>query len=814
MSVGVYAKVAIENTAYHFDKLYSYEIPFQMIGKAVPGVRVMVPFGQGNTAKVSMIFSVDSYGVDKAKPISSVLDSEPVVSKEMLELAQWMNERYFCTLYEAVKPMIPSGLGFKIKNSYILKEDFKDFDRQKYTDMQWQIITLLHSSVRALPFETIKGKLNIEENNPELVLLLQEGTVLKVNTAAAKVKDAVSRMVRPLQGFTEKLTPRQREVYQTLQDVGMVSEKELLYFTGASSGVLKSLCAKGAAEIFEHEVYRTPLAASVKVEKRKIILSEDQNRVLEGLKTDYYKKKGGTALLYGVTGSGKTSIFMKLIEKVRQDGKGVIAMVPEISLTAQTIAAFKAVFGGDIAVFHSGLSLGERMDEWKRVRRGEANIVVGTRSAVFAPIKDIGLIVIDEEQEHTYKSESAPRYDTREVARWRCKRAGGLCLLCSATPSVESAYRAQKKQFSFYRLDSRYGQADLPEVELVDLSADFGQEGEILIGTKLREALQENFEQKQQSIILLNRRGYHTFTSCRACKQVVTCPHCSISLTYHSANNRLMCHYCGYSTRFTTKCPVCSQEAVFTRGIGTQRVEEELRHILPQASILRMDADAVTAKYSMEKNLADFASGEYDVMVGTQMVAKGLDFAKVTLVGVVLADQMLYGDDFRSSERSFDLLTQVVGRAGRRDQPGKAMIQTYMPGNPYLHLAAEQDYFGFYKREILFRKSMLYPPFADILVIGFTAESEQYARSAANSFTANIRRLAQEEYTDLPLRVLPAAPATVARVSNKFRYRIIIKCRNTKRFRDMVRRLLMEFYSDKKYQKVSVYADSNPYNVI
>ena len=631
----------------------------------------------------------------------------------------------------------------------------------------------------------------------------------------SRVKDATSKMVRCIPGYEGKLTPRQRDVYQTLLDVGEASEKELCYFTGASASVVRALVEKGAAEAFEYEVYRRPdFFPEEEEDPDHLVLSPAQQQVLEELTGEYRNPEGcRSALLYGITGSGKTSVFLKLIQRVRDEGKSVIVMVPEISLTSQTIRQFRRWFGDGIALLHSGLSLGERLDEWKRVRRGEASIVVGTRSAVFAPVNNLGLVVIDEEQEHTYQSESSPRYDAREVARYRCWKQGAFCLLSSATPSVETTRMAQEKKFGFHKLSDRFGQAVLPQVELVDMNQD-APSGDASFGKTLARALKENFQEGRQSILLLNRRGYHTFATCQTCHEVVSCPHCSISLTYHSANGRLMCHYCGYSVPYSRHCPSCGSDTVTFRGAGTQKAEEQLQALLPEARVLRVDTDSVAAKYSLEKKLDQFAKGEYDVMVGTQMVAKGLDFENVTLVGVLSADQSLYSDDFRSNERTFDLLTQVVGRAGRGKYPGRAIIQTYAPENPVLHLAAQQDYFGFYRQEILFRQAMLYPPFVDILVIGFVGEKESLVKQGANAFLRDLGQLAREEYSDLPLRVLQPSPAAVAKVSNKYRYKLLVKCRNTPRLREMISRLLVQFASQREFQQVTAYADPNPYRIL
>ncbi len=810
------AQVAVENTVYHFDKLFTYAVPDSLRERALPGVRVTVPFGSGNRKRVGVIFSLGGEPGPGIKELDSLLDKEPVLSPEMLDLALWMKDRYYCTLFDAVKLMIPAGLHFRLKDSYVLSPDFKDFDREEYTPVQWQIILFLRESGKSVPWESLSGKLGIDRDSPDFLRLLERQIVCKVNTASSRVKDAVSKMVRPIPDFSGKLTPRQKEVYQVLTDVGEASEKELCYFTGVSSSVVKALTDKGAAEIFEYEVFRRPeLFGEKSEEPAEIILSPSQQTAFDGLLRQYKASSGSRcALLYGVTGSGKTSVFLKLIQTVRAEGKGVIVMVPEISLTGQAIARFHEAFGDGIAVFHSGLSLGERMDEWKRVRQGKAGIVIGTRSAVFAPVRELGLIVLDEEQEHTYKSESSPRYDAREVARWRCGKSGAFCLFSSATPSLESYRMAREGKYGFYQLTSRFGNAQMPLVELADMNGELVPGDGYAIGDTLARALLENFQQGRQSIVLLNRRGYHTFASCTSCHEVVTCPNCSISLTYHSANHRLMCHYCGYSVPYTTKCPACGSDTVTFRGLGTQKAEEQLQELLPEARILRIDTDSVAARYSLEKKLEQFSKGEYDVMVGTQMVAKGLDFEDVTLVGVLSADQSLYSDDFRSSERTFDLLTQVVGRAGRGSRPGTAIIQTYAPENPVLRLAVEQDYAGFYEQEAAYRQALLYPPFVDLLVIGFVGTRESLVKEASEAFLRSLEELASREYPELPLRVLRPSPAAVARVGGKYRYKLIVKCRNTARLRQMASRLLIDFAGRREYQQVTAYADPNPYHIL
>jgi len=474
MNEALFAKVAVENAVYHFDKLFTYRVPEHLRGQAVPGARVSVPFGAGNRRRVGLVFSLSGEGGEKVKDIDSVLDREPALSPPMLELAQWLKERYYCTLFEAAKLMIPTGYHLRLQDSCVLSPEFRDYDRENYTETQWRAILFLRGAGKSVPLDKLAQETGLEERSPEMEDLLARGVLCKVNTAISRVGDATSKMVRPVPDYEGKLTPRQRDVYQTLLDCGEASEKELCYFTGASASVVRALVDKGAAEAFAYEVYRRPdFFQEEQLSPGAVTLSPAQEQALQGLLREYHNPQGNrSALLYGVTGSGKTSVFLKLIQHVREQGKGVIVMVPEISLTAQTIRQFRSWFGDGIALFHSGLSLGERLDEWKRVRRGEASIVVGTRSAVFAPVKDLGLIVIDEEQEHTYKSESSPRYDAREVARYRCWKEGAFCLFSSATPSVETTRMAQEKKMGFHRLEERFGQAALPQVELVDMNQD------------------------------------------------------------------------------------------------------------------------------------------------------------------------------------------------------------------------------------------------------------------------------------------------------------------------------------------------------
>lgn len=819
MTDAIVAKVAVDNTVYHFDKAFDYLVPNELLSSAEPGRRVMVPFGTGNSKRQGMILELSKQppaniaNYHQLKKIAAVLDKAPLLNTEMLLLVTWLKERYFCTLYDAVKLLLPTGINLKMKVEYSLTCRLEDLEQKKFTETEWQIICFLGTKKGTVERGKLLKSLGFSIENLALEKLCERGFLERTDGFVRQVGDAAEKMVRLREetAVRAKLSPKQKDVLKILTDVGTASLKELCYFAGVTVSVVNALVSKGIAEFYECEVYRNPYENVEPCGSSDAIhLSEEQQDAYDNLYKQYSEGNGGVSLLYGITGSGKTSVFMSLIDVAYSSGKGIIVMVPEISLTPQTISLFHQRYGKRVAVFHSGLSLAQRLDEWKRVKNGEAIIAVGTRSAVFAPFDHIGLIIMDEEQEYTYKSDSSPRYHARDVAKFRCAYHHALLILASATPSVESYYYASTGRYSLNTLSTRFGEAKLPNVTIVDMNKELENGNTSILSSTLLEALDENMESKKQSIILLNRRGYNTFVSCKSCGHVVTCPNCSISMTYHSANNRLMCHYCGFSIPFTQQCSECHEDCMRYSGFGTQRAEQELQQLLPVARILRLDTDSTLTRFAYEKKLRLFAKGEYDIIVGTQMVAKGLDFENVTLVGVLSADQALYSDDFRSSERAFDLLTQVAGRAGRGKYEGNAIIQTFTPENGIIRLAARQDYEAFYCDEIRFRKGMLYPPFADIIIVGFVGVSELKVREGSNAFLKMLSVLAKNEYSELPMRVLNPSPALIAKISNKYRYKIIIKCRNDRKFRDMLSRLLVSFSALREYAEVTAFADCNP----
>ncbi len=814
MSV-LYAETSVDGVLPSFDKTYAYAIKSDSENIKV-GSRVLVPFGNSNKPKMAVVTGITDVRPDAkiVKKIMRVVDDEPVITPEMIKTAFWIKERTFSTVYEVIKAMLPAGINYKTVVSYSLNDECV-IDKELLDDEEKAIYKFFTEKKRGFVLkEKICKSVKISEDSDVFKRMYEKNILFRNFDASRRVGDNLQKMVRLLSvdGDT-KLSQKQQSVVDLLSEVGTASVKEVCYFTGVTSAVINTLVSKGVCEFYDKEIYRMPFTAENSC-RTDIHLSVKQQNAYEGLKELLNKDESAAALLYGVTGSGKTQVFLKLIDDAVDKGKDVIVMVPEISLTPQTITLFKKRYGNKIAVFHSGLSMGERVDEYKRVKNKEASIAIGTRSAVFAPFENLGLVIMDEEQEHTYKSENNPRFHARDVAKFRCSQNNALLLLASATPSVETFANAKNGRYKLFTLDERYGKSVLPEVVTVNLNeeAKFGEKA--VIGRYLAEELQKNYENGHQSIILLNRRGYNTFVACKKCGNVITCPNCSISMTYHSMNGKLMCHYCGHSSAREIKCDACGSSEIRFNGVGTQRIEEELKFLLPDAKVLRMDADSTMSRFAYEKNFESFGKGEYDIMVGTQMVAKGLDFENVTLVGVICADMQLYNDDFRSSERTFSLLTQVIGRSGRGSFSGKAVIQTFTPDNEIIKFANNQDYDSFYDYEIQIRKMMVYPPYCDLCVVGFVGENENVVSGASKSFLQLLKDKTTEKFKTEQLIVLGPVPLKVAKVSNKYRYRLILKCHNTKSFRNMISETLSEFDEKYKRNNVTVYADINPETMI
>ena len=810
------AKIAVSAATFAIDKPYSYCVPDEM--ELQPGQRVTVPFGRGNRRCEGVVLSVETGSADGLKAVDCSLDEQPVVSPVLLRLAAFVRERYFCTFYEAIRAMLPAGLWFQTRESFSLTED-----------LSWKEKTIKNADARTILelMENLGGQ--AEEDHLRQAITDEERFQSAVQYLARKKWISTqSEYLRRLGDKTERIAtlasspeeameyashrPKsaamQRAVLELMCSIGSVSVKELCYFTGASTATVNRLEKLGYLTLSERPVLRCREIKPAKLDGP-LILNEDQQAAFEGLDTQRRSDAPGAALLYGVTGSGKTSVYIKLIQSCLADGKSAMLLVPEIALTPQLLGIMAAHFGETVAVLHSSLSAGERYDQWKRVRDGDAKLVVGTRSAVFAPAADLGLIILDEEQEHSYKSENSPRYDAREVALWRGSKEKALVLLGSATPAVETMYRAKIGIYKLYTLNQRFGGRKLPDVTIVDMHEELKQGNDLSFSHELQDAILDAHQMDKQTIILLNRRGNSRALVCVDCRETPECPRCAVRLTYHSANNRLMCHYCGFSQPVPQRCPQCDGP-LKTIGTGTQKVQQELRDLYPEMESDRMDADTVSATNTHEKILERFQSNRTPVLIGTQMVAKGLNLPDVTLVGVMDAELSLYNSSFRAAETTFNMLTQVVGRAGRGDAPGRAIIQTVIPDHQVIRLAAAQDYEGFYDLEVRLRQVQNDPPFGDLATITFTGEEETAVlRGAAKFRDSLIACLKNPGYEQEVCTVLGPAPCAVPKINYHFRYRLTLRCRMSRNLRNLIAHLLRQFSQDKLNRKVSAFADVN-----
>lgn len=812
------AKIAVSAATYWVDRPYDYRIPDALRDKIAPGVRVVVPFGGGNRRTEGIVLSLGAAqpGI-RLKNIASVLDAEPVLSPEMIRLAVWLRERYFCTVYDAVHAMLPAGLWYQMESVYTLCVGIdreRAYEAAGKSGQERLVLDAVFAHGGSCPLTDLECVFENASPSRALQSLVRKGILQTDSREKRRVGDKKIRMVslavsaedaQTAADRREKRAPLQSACLRLLCTLERVSLSELCYFTGASQSSVNALVKAGMVEITQDEVFRRSTFRSAETVPLPV-LNEEQRTAFEGILALYDGKKPSASLLCGVTGSGKTSVYVHLIDAMRRMGKASVLLVPEIALTPQMIRIFSSYFGDDVAVLHSSLAVGERYDEWKRIKTGRARVVIGTRSAVFAPCSDLGLIIIDEEQEYTYKSENAPRYHARDAAKYRCASSNALLVLGSATPDVESRYRAEQGIYHFFTLRSRFNARQLPAVRIVDMRQELrGGNGSEISGVLLSE-LQENIRRGEQSILFLNRRGTASLVVCGECGHTYTCPHCSVNLTWHSANRRLICHHCGYTRPLDDACPECGG-MLNQFGAGTQKLEEQLREALPDVELLRMDADSVSPAGSHEKILSQFREKKVPILIGTQMVTKGLDFENVTLVGVISADQLLYCGDYRAGERCFSLITQVVGRSGRGEKPGRAIIQTFTPQNPVIRMASRQDYDGFYAEEIELRRLQNCPPFSDIVTVTVSAEDE----STVLRCCAYIRdRMRSELRRRRDAAVLGPAPLPVVRVSNRYRYRVTLHCRYDKEIRRLVSGLLIQCNTAKEYKGASVFADYNP----
>lgn len=806
------AEIAVSGTLYSFDMLFSYTVP-QNMRKVQCGCRVLVPFGKGDSRRIGVVMKLadgDGLGL---KPVLSLVDSDPVLSKEFINLAFYLHDNTFCTYFEAVKAMLPPAMNVTVKEKFRVNRNFDDF---KSLDSE---ATELFGKIQQFSddaglndfisnFISENGRKTIDE-------LCENSAIVSDNIFRQKIGDAVMKTVRLTDKYINcpesfRLTPKQKTVVKFLEENGTASSRETAYMCGVTAVVIANLVRNGAVEEYETEIFRRVDDFSEgRADINKTILSDEQQNAYNLISEQVHKRKPAVFLLHGVTGSGKTSVFEKLISDTVSGGRQVMMLIPEISLTPQVLKRFRSLFGKRVAVIHSGLTLGQRLDEYKRIKKGDADIVIGTRSAVFAPLDNIGLIIMDEEGERSYKSDITPRYNAHDVAKQRCAYHGSTLLLASATPSIESYYLAEKGLYNLIKMKKRYRNIPLPEVSIVDMGEERADGNITEFSRTLVDEINLNLQNGEQTILLLNRRGYHTIISCVDCYQPVYCPNCSVPLTYHRKNGRLMCHYCGYSGELVKKCPSCNSERLKSMGFGTQKLEEELNMYFPTARILRMDADTTFSRYSYEKNFTDFRNGEYDIMIGTQMIGKGLDFPNVTLVGVLSIDKALYAGDFRSYERTFSLITQVVGRSGRSLKRGRAILQTFIPDHYIINLSAGQDYENFYKEEIALRRTMIFPPVCDMCAFCFSGTDDIQVKKGASAVLGLMRESLREINPKTPVRVLGPVKCSYGKINGRYRWRIIVKCKNNPEIRGFISGVLKKSAKLKDMSGISLYADMN-----
>ena len=816
------AKIALSAATFAIDLPYTYRVPPELEDSLQPGMRVAVPFGTGNRISEGLVLSVGEEEPEgKLKAVLSLLDDRPVLDREGIRLALWMRDQFFCTVWSAVRTMLPTGLWYVLRESWAVKPglDREEADQQTADiPMGRQVLDLLYAAGGEASLDQIRALEGLKDPKGTLKQLEKAGLILRTAMAKRKVGDKTEKIavlaMSPSDAMAQaerkrKRCPMQYSVTELLCGLGSVSVKELCYFTGATQSTIKTMKKNGILTLESREVYRHELPQVGDPEPLSD-LNDQQKTAYEGLSDLLASGEPQAALLYGVTGSGKTQVYLHLIRDALDRGKGAIVLVPEIALTPSLLRIFLTHFGRQVAVLHSSLPTGERFDEWKRVRDGLAPVVIGTRSAIFAPVKDLGLIILDEEQEGSYQSESMVRYHARDVAKFRAARSRALLVLGSATPAMESRYAAETGRYHLFTLTKRYNEHRLPNVRLADMKQELRQGNESGLSELLRDELAENIRRGEQSILFLNRRGSSRMAVCGDCGESPSCPRCSVHLTYHSANGRLMCHYCGYSMPLPALCPNCGGRFRFV-GVGTQRLQAELKELWPDTEVMRMDADTVSATRSHDVLLERFRKKNIPILVGTQMVAKGLDFENVTLVGVVDADLSLYVDSYRAAERTFSLLTQVVGRAGRGEKPGRAVVQTWTPENDIIELAARQDYDGFYQGEREMRRLLRFPPFTDLFRVTVSGLEETQALRACTLLRRSLEPWAQErrrreEACDL----LGPAPANVLKVNDRYRYRLLLKGRNDRETRSVLAQLFRTAQKDKVNKGLSILIDVNP----
>jgi len=820
------AKVIIDNKTSNTDKPYTYLIKKEMEDDISLGMRVIVPFGLGNRMIKGIVIKIEYDNVDtnRLKYIEELLDDKPIISKEMIELCLWMRNYYLSSYIDALRVAMPPG-DFKKLNTYIYIGNKHTIDgNTDLTPLEIDIIRLLMKNER-VSYEEMKGKINSGRLLKTIRHLQEKGfveTTLEVETKINKKYEKYVYLNSTKSGIEELLSDldnraiKQKEVVEYLYEVKESSMKELLKAINTSSGVVKALEKKGKLTIIDKEVLRDPIPNHIsKYDKHELTIL--QKHCLDTILNDIKNKKNDTFLIHGVTGSGKTEIYLQLIEEYLNKEKDVIVLVPEISLTPQTVERFVGRFGENVAVLHSRLSYGERFDEWRRIREGKVQIVVGARSAIFAPFKNLGLVVIDEEHENSYKSSMNPKYDAIQVAEKRCKIEGATLVMGTATPSIETYYRAVNGEIGLITLAERVNNKALPTMSIIDMREELDKGNKSIFSNELFNAIEENLKNKKQTMLFLNRRGYSTFVSCRKCGYVVKCKNCDVTMTYHLKENRLKCHYCGLSIKVPTICPDCKSKYIKYFGIGTQKIEEEIKKYFPQAKVARMDFDTTSKKNSHLKIFNSMKKGEIDILIGTQMITKGLDFPFVTLVGIIAADTSLNLPDFRSSERTYQLLTQVAGRAGRGDFEGKVIVQTYNPNHFSIDLAKDYDYIEFYNREIKIRKEFAYPPFKSIItIITYGTEEKKVELYSKDIYNSILKELKKTYRSKLVYDIFGPNPAPLVKLNNNYRWQVIIKADNKSMnmLKEVVKWVCIKNSQKKQFSNLKYSIDINPNSIL
>lgn len=814
------AYVAVQAATYAIDKPYEYKIPEAMLNLIFPGMRVRVQFGNGKRKTEGIVLDIHPIAEKKNiryKSIIEIIDASPIMNEKLIKLALWLREQCFCTFFDIAKSMLPSGVWHTFDTAYV-PVDRLLYEKAKAcvsgTGNGTEIVDCIYNAEKPFKQSDLFELFGEKAVKKAIGELLEQGLVAVSEYMSQRISDKTERLVRigvskeEIEAYIlrKKPKPSAIEALRLLSNIKATTIKELCYFTGITAAQVNTLHKNGIVNYEKVEVYRRPKPEAIS-QKSEIVLNEKQQEVFNDISESLFCG-ASCSLLHGVTGSGKTLIYFKLIERVISEGRTALLLVPEISLTPQLLEKVYGHFGDRTAIMHSALSDGERYDEWKRIKNGEVDVVVGTRSAVFAPLENIGIIILDEEHEDTYKSSSNPRYHARDAAKFRCVSENALLLLGSATPSVESMYYAKTGKYKLYSLLQRYNQQPLPRVIISDMKKSMAPGNGRAIGKELREELAANIEKGEQTILFLNRRGAGKYVICEDCEDVPECPNCSVPLVYHSKNSRLMCHHCGYSQKFEDLCPQCGGR-LKSVGCGTQKVEEELAELFPGIKTIRMDMDTTSGKASHEQLLNKFRDEKIPVLIGTQMITKGLDFENVTLVGVLSADQAIFSENYKASENAFALITQVVGRAGRGSKEGRAVIQTFLPHNSLIKAASEHDYNTFFDEELLLRETRALPPFADLFSIVVLSETELEAMNACMRIRTKLESALASEYSGIAARILGPTPAAIVKINNKYRYKIIVSTDNNKNFRDLVSRILRDFLKDRNNKNSSIILDIN-----